>query len=269
MNKIITFTTDFGYKDEYVASVKAAILSYSTDIMIVDISHEITPFSILEGAFVLASAAPHFKKAVHLAVVDPEVGSQRKPLILKTQFGHFLVGPDNGLLIPAAERLGGIAQAFKIIPDRFVAWKISQTFHGRDIFAPASAMLVMDIAPEEIGEPIDGNCLCPSPFKVEFNKKSLKCLVVNVDRFGSLRLGISFDVISRNYGKPKRIKLKADRVEWQFNFGEYFMQFKKGELFFYEDSSGYVAISANLESASKILGLSLGDKVELEFLEVE
>ncbi|MCX7832517.1 MAG: SAM-dependent chlorinase/fluorinase [Actinobacteria bacterium] len=269
MSKIITFTTDFGYKDEYVASVKAAIQSYSTDIMIVDISHEITPFSVLEGAFILASAAPHFKKAVHLAVVDPQVGSQRTPLILKTKFGHFLVGPDNGLLIPATERLGGIAQAFKIIPDRFVAWKISKTFHGRDIFAPASAMLAMGLAPEEIAEPIDEKCLTASPFKVEFSKNSLKCLVANVDRFGSLRLGVSFDDISRNYGKPKQIKLKAGKVEKELSFGEYFSQFGKGELFFYEDSSGYIAISANLESADKILGLSLGEEVELEFLEVE
>lgn len=264
---IITLTTDFGLKDEYVGSLKAAILRVNPEIIIVDITHQITPYSILEGAFILASCAPQYPKAVHLAVVDPGVGSERKALILKTNLGHFLIGPDNGLLIPASERLGGIAQAFEILPEKFIYHKISSTFHGRDIFAPASALIAGGVSPEELGKKVDPFSLAPSPFFAEFEGSVIKTVVANTDNFGSVRFPVLFKDLLNRFPNLTHLKLKSPPFKEKIRYAEYFASVGKGELFFYEDSSGYLAIGANCENAGKILKLFLAQKVEIEAVE--
>jgi hypothetical protein len=264
MSRIITLTTDFGLKDEYVSSVKAVIKKINPDAEIIDISHEIMPFSILEGAFVLSSAAPQFPRAVHVCVVDPGVGSCRIPLALKTSFGHWLVGPDNGCLIPAAERLGGINEAYRLKPELYARHRISSTFHGRDVFAPAAALIAKSDDASELGELIDEKELVPSPFVCEVIGNRLRTVVGNIDRFGTVRFTVLFSELLKIRSPLERIILKTETGKWELNYSEYFSAVSEGLLFFYEDSSGYLSVSANKGSADKILNLGLSDEVLIE-----
>ncbi len=158
---LITLTSDFGLKDPYIAEMKGAILSINPKATIIDITHDIEKFNIRMAAFILASASPYFPEGtIHLAVVDPEVGTKRRAILIQTTKGFF-VGPDNGVLILAAQSQG-IEHLYELANPKFMLPKISSTFHGRDIFAPAAAYLEKGVKPADFGlEIID-------PFKPEF-----------------------------------------------------------------------------------------------------
>ncbi len=150
---MITLTSDFGLKDPYVAEMKGVILSLNPSATIVDITHDIEKFNIRMGAFMLASAAPYFPKStVHLAVVDPGVGTERRAILVQTKQGFF-VGPDNGVLMMAAKKQE-IVHTFELSNSKFMLPKVSATFHGRDIFAPAAAYLDIGVKPAEFGSEI-------------------------------------------------------------------------------------------------------------------
>ena len=147
---IISLLSDFGLKDPYVSEMKAIILSICPNVTLIDITHEVSKYNIMEGAFILASATPYFpENTVHLAVVDPGVGSKRRPIIVRSK-RHLYVGPDNGLLILAAKN-DGIINVYHVVNEKYMRKEISSTFHGRDIFAPVSAYLANGVKPEEIG----------------------------------------------------------------------------------------------------------------------
>ena len=147
---LFTLTTDFGLRDPYVAEMKAVILGLCKTAQIVDITHAVEKFSIRSGAYMLASAAPYFPKdTINIAVVDPGVGSERRSIIVETKKGFF-VGPDNGLLVLAAQ-MQGIKRVFEITNKKLMLRKVSFTFHGRDVFAPAAAYLANGVPLEEFG----------------------------------------------------------------------------------------------------------------------
>jgi S-adenosylmethionine hydrolase len=182
--KIITLTTDFGLKDPYAAEMKAAILSLCPNAAIVDITHEIEKFNIRMGAYVLSSAAPYFPKGtIHVAVVDPGVGTKRHPILIQTQ-QSFFVGPDNGLLILAAEHQG-INRIHEITNPKLMLSQVSSTFHGRDVFAPAAAHLANGVHPAEFGPEI---CEIARPkfAKITRRKDTLVGEVLHVDNFGNI-----------------------------------------------------------------------------------
>jgi S-adenosylmethionine hydrolase len=182
--KIITLTTDFGLKDPYAAEMKAAILSLCPNAAIVDITHEIEKFNVHMGAYILSSAAPSFPKGtIHVAVVDPGVGTKRHPILIQTQQGFF-VGPDNGLLILAAEHQG-INRIHEITNPKLMLSQVSSTFHGRDVFAPAAAHLANGVHPAEFGPEI---CEIARPefAKITRRKDALVGEVLHVDNFGNI-----------------------------------------------------------------------------------
>ena len=157
--RVVTLLTDFGAGSPYPAAMKGVIVSLAPDALIVDLTHEIAPQNVQEGAFVLWSVVREFPEGtVHCAVVDPGVGTERRGLVLRAG-GQLLVGPDNGLLVPAARALdegdeGGEPQAFVLANERYMRKRVSYTFHGRDVFAPVAAHLARGVPPEAIGEPI-------------------------------------------------------------------------------------------------------------------
>ena len=163
---MITLTSDFGLKDPYVAEMKGVILTINPKATLIDITHEVEKFNVRMAAFMLASAAPYFPKGtVHLAVVDPGVGTQRRAIIVQTKKGFF-VGPDNGVLILAAQNQG-IEHVYELANPKFMLPKVSSTFHGRDIFAPAAAHLDIGVQPSDFGPEIK------DPVKPEFaNQKN-------------------------------------------------------------------------------------------------
>jgi len=186
---IISLLSDFGHKDPYVAEMKAVILSINPQAQIVDISHEIEKFSIRMGAYVLASAAPYFpKKTIHVAVVDPGVGTKRRPIIAETKRSLY-VGPDNGLLMLAAHK-EDITNVYTICNPEYMLSKVSKTFHGRDIFAPAAAHLATGISPSDFGSAIH-DYVFPEFAEAQTKGGELLGEILHVDDFGNIISNIS------------------------------------------------------------------------------
>src|SRR5437763_10978131 len=159
MQTFITFLTDFGLEDDFVGTCHGVIKRIAPDAQIIDLTHGIKPGRILQGALVLANALPYMPVGVHLAVVDPGVGGARRPLVLRDAEGRLYVGPDNGLLLPAADRFGGVAEAHELANPEYALPSVSRTFHGRDLFSPAAAHLALGVAPAAPGPPVGPEAL--------------------------------------------------------------------------------------------------------------
>jgi S-adenosylmethionine hydrolase len=262
--KIVTLTTDFGAKDPYVAEMKAAILKISPDAIIVDITNEIEKFNIPMGAFTLASAAPYFPDgSVHVAVVDPGVGTRRRSIVIQTPQGFF-VGPDNGLLILAAEKQG-ILRIHELSNPRYMLTPISNTFHGRDIFAPAAAHLTRGVTLETLGSEIH-DIVHPKFSKLEKKNNVLFGEILHVDDFGNIITNIDEGVISQLCLKAMvSIELSTKRLKLRFckAYGEV----EPHEPLALIGSHGYLEISVNQGNASNEFKTKAGDKIGVLFTE--
>src|ERR671934_768903 len=159
MARFVTFLSDFGLEDEFVGTCHGVIKRIAPEVQIIDITHGIPPQNVLHGALVLAKTLEYMPVGVHLAVVDPGVGSARRPLALRDREGRLYVGPDNGLLVPAVERFGGVDAAHELPNPAYALEPVSRTFHGRDLFSPAAAHLALGVALEELGPPLDAEAL--------------------------------------------------------------------------------------------------------------
>ena len=259
--RIITFSSDFGMREEWVGAVKGIILSIAPSAVIVDISHEIPPFDIGKGAFVLAAALPHMPPGVHLAVVDPGVGTERPAVALAVARGDFLVGPDNGLLIPAAERLGGTTKAYFLQNSDFFRAPVHPTFHARDIFAPVAAHLSLGVDPAEMGSPMDPDNLVPAPWgRAREGEGAVYSTIIDVDRFGSLRLNAYPEQVrSLGYGEGDTVMLGVGEEEMEAALVPTFGEVAMGETLLYEDSSGVMAAGVNGGSLAGRTGAAAGD----------
>ena len=156
---IITFLTDFGLQDDFVGTCHGVIKRITPEAEIIDITHGIPPQRVLQGALVLRNTLPYMPVGVHLAVVDPGVGGSRRPLALRDAEGRLYVGPDNGLLLPAAERFGGVAEAHELANPEYALQRVSRTFHGRDLFSPAAAYLAQGVELGDLGPPVAAETL--------------------------------------------------------------------------------------------------------------
>ena len=263
------------------------MLGIARDAQIVDISHAVRKFAIADGAYLLRAALPWLPVGVHVAVVDPGVGTDRRPIAIRTTRGDVLVGPDNGLLLPAAERLGGIADARLLQNRDWMLPATSATFHGRDIFAPIAAHIAVGASFDEVGATVDPGSLVrldlPEP---EAQPGRLATGVVYVDSFGNLRLagGLAdletalgtvepgtallvdysaarggFDALaaSETGGARSRRGDRWERLTWRRTFGEA----SPGDLLAYEDSSGNIAIAVSNGSATTRLGAGTGARI--------
>jgi len=204
---MITLISDFGLKDPYVAEMKGVILTINPKATIVDITHDIEKFNIGMAAFMVASAASYFPKGtVHLAVVDPGVGTKRRAILVQTKCGYF-VGPDNGVLMLAAQSQG-IEHTYELSNPNLMLPKTSNTFHGRDIFAPAAAYLIKEALPSEFGAEIK------DPVKPDFaqtkeRKGAVIGEVLHIDGFGNIITNIVEKEIIQNQGKSVNLELAS------------------------------------------------------------
>ncbi len=278
MSPIITLTTDFGYDDAYVAAVKGAILNINPEASIVDVTHSVRPQDILEAAFILNAAYRYFpKQTVHLAIVDPGVGSERRGIILKTPSAVF-VAPDNGILSYVIDEVfpNVIAQStgqslanrptrevvFKkgleaaaITDPRFWRHPVSPTFHGRDIFAPVAAGLSLGISPYEFGEKISSLHVLPVPKPFLDPAGNLIGQVLRVDHFGNLITNVRNDNLP---GKKVVIEVAGQRIQ---GIVDYYVQ-EEG-IVAVVGSSGYLEISLRDGSACDFLGVGVGQEVRV------
>lgn len=263
---LITFLTDFGLAWGPVGICKSVIHGIAPHARVVDLSHEVPPFNIAAGAWVLASAVEYTPVAVHVAVVDPGVGTERAPLALRAARGDVLIGPDNGLLIPAAERLGGVSEARLIENRAFVLASVSHTFHGRDIFSPAAAHLAAGASYEDIGPAVDAGALVPAPWRApRYSEAAAEGEVVLLDQFGNVRTNLESSRWPLTPGRTARVRTEAATVELPVarTFGE----LPAGQPFAYEDSSRYLCIAVNLGSAGAQLGIRPGHAISLQRVE--
>jgi S-adenosylmethionine hydrolase len=258
--KIATLTTDFGLKDPYAAEMKAAILSICPNTSIVDITHEIEKFNIQMGAYVLASAAPYFPKgSVHVAVVDPGVGTQRRPILIQTKQGFF-VGPDNGLLVLAAEKQD-IIRVHELANPQFMLPNVSNTFHGRDIFAPAAAHLLNCVKPAAFGPEIR-EATKPEFAKTTRKNGMLVGEVLHVDGFGNIITNINEKEIEQNNIKGA-LKVCLPDCEVKLKFCKAYGEIKPREPLTLIGSQGFLEIALNQGNASKKFKTKTGDPITI------
>jgi len=258
---LFTLLSDFGLKDPYVAEMKAVILSICPQARLVDISHEVEKFNIRMGAFVLASATPYFPKdTIHVAVVDPGVGTKRRAILVEAN-DAFFVGPDNGLLMLAAER-HGIRHVYEITNRRYMLSRVSRTFHGRDMFAPAAAHLAKGgCKPSDFGSEIH-DYVVPKFAKPRLTKKALLGEVLHIDDFGNIVTNISkaeFEKTGKREGATFHFRLRDRIVKLRFcsTYGEAAV----GKSLALIGSHDFLEISTNQRNASKKFGARVGDTV--------
>jgi len=256
---IFTLTTDFGLKDPYVAEMKAVILSICPNAVVVDVTHEVEKFNVRNGAYMLASATPYFPQgSVHVAVVDPDVGAQRRPIIVKTAHSFFL-GPDNGLLFLAAEAQG-IKRIYEIASRRFMLPHVSSTFHGRDIFAPAAAHLANGVPAEEFGPEIT-EFAKPKFTKITRIKDSLVGEILHVDDFGNIITNIrAKDIASLKEGT---VQAELPFVKLHLKLSKTYAEAKLQEPIALIGSHDFLEIALNQGNAAAKFNTKTGDKITL------
>lgn len=258
MSHIITLTSDFGLQDHYVSAIKAVILGIVPDAHIVDISHEIPPQDIMAGAWVIRNAAFMFPpETVHLVVVDPGVGTDRKPIVLKIGDQYF-VGPDNGIFSLLYDEFK--YKAFKLNKPEFWRAERSRTFHGRDIFAPVAAHLSAGVPLKDMGTPIKDLVVYHWAVPIA-DKDGLQGWIVHIDRFGNLITNISEKLIEEVIGRRKvKIYVGNTMIDHMVNtFGDV----EDGDPAAFIGSSGMLEIGINKGNASTMLGVYKGAQISL------
>jgi S-adenosylmethionine hydrolase len=263
--RFVTFTSDYGLEDEFVGVCRGVIKRVATEVEILDITHALPPQDVRAGAQVLAQAVPYMPPAVHLAIVDPGVGTHRRAIVIGTRQGPPLVGPDNGLLWLAAEALGGATQAHVITNEKLFMRPVSKTFHGRDIFAPVAARLAQGMPPEDVGPSVPLDELVqmelPAP---RVDDDHVHGQIVQTDHFGNLQLNVSREEleslgITLGDGLELRVGGKTHAVQ----FCQTFAEVPAGRLAILEDSYRRISVAVNQGSASRRLEARRGDPVIL------
>ena len=262
---VITFLTDFGLDDDFVGVCHGVISRIAPDARVIDITHGIRPQAILEGAVVLANALPYMPNGVHVAVVDPEVGGERRPVALRGGDGRVYVGPDNGLLIPAAERLGGVAEAYELGNRALWLPRISRTFHARDVFAPVAAHLAAGTALVDVGPAIEPSSLVrlslPEP-AVGAGAVEAECVMV--DRFGNVQLNVRASHMEQAGIEPRaRVEVELTTERYYGLAAQTFADVPPGEIVVYEDAYENISIAISRGSAAETFSISPGDVVRL------
>jgi S-adenosylmethionine hydrolase len=262
----ITFLSDYGYEDEFAGVCRAVIARIAPDAQVIDLTHGIERHAVDRGAAVLANALPYAPAGVHLAVVDPGVGSPRRAVAVRTGTeDRVLVGPDNGLLSPAIDRLGGVVDAVDVSLSTFRLEPISATFHGRDVFAPVAAHLARGASLADAGERIEGESLTRLPTSqplIEGDR--VVAHVVSIDRFGNAAL----DLADRHLPETglrmgRQLTVEAGGASHEAVFALTFADVPDGGLILYEDSYRSFALAVNRGDASADLGLQPGTEVVL------
>ena len=261
----VTFLSDFGLQDDFVGTCHGVIKTIAPDVQIIDVTHGISAQHVLQGALVLANTTPYMPVGVHLAVVDPGVGSSRRPLALRSGDGRLFVGPDNGLLVPAAERLGGIEAVHELANEEYALDIVSRTFHGRDLFAPAAAHLALGVPLGELGPPIDPDALArldiPRP---DVGATRIHSTVISIDRFGNIGLNVDRSHLEEAGVVPgTRVELQAGTERYYAVAARTFADARPGDIILYEDAYRNISIAINGGNAAAMFGIKEGQDVRL------
>jgi S-adenosyl-L-methionine hydrolase (adenosine-forming) len=232
---------------------------------VIDITHGIPPQHVLQGALVLANTLPYMPIGVHVAIVDPGVGGERKPVALRGGDGRLYVGPDNGLLAVAADALGGVEQAVELAEEKYMLTPVSRTFHGRDVFSPSAAHLAAGVALDELGPPVEPASLMRLELPVaQIGQTRIRATALYVDRFGNIQLNLTSKDLERVGIVP------GTKVEIEIRFERYlavaartFADVRSGDIVLYEDAYRNIALAINSGDAAHMFSARVGQEVLL------
>jgi S-adenosylmethionine hydrolase len=255
---LITLTTDFGEADHFVGVMKGVILSIAPRAAIVDITHQIPAFEPREAAFTVAETYPHYpKRTVHVVVVDPGVGTARRPILVEAA-GQYFLGPDNGVLSMVYGREKSTVR--HVTNEKYFLHPVSQTFHGRDVFAPAAAHLVKGVTPARLGKRIEDYLRTQDHRPVQTGKRTWAGVVLKADRFGNLITSFHVREFPAVLQRPFVMIAGVRTVE---KLAAHYAEAPGGEPVVVVGSSGYLEVCINQASAAKTLGCAAGTPMEL------
>lgn len=258
--RIVTLLSDFGNRDQYVSEMKGSILTLCPSTTLVDISHEIEKFNIRMGAFVLAAASAYFPPdTIHVAVVDPGVGGQRRGLLVATQRAIY-IGPDNGILLPAALR-DGIREIHSIENQQFMRTPVSSTFHGRDVFAYAAGKIACGAEVSEIGPKVS-DPITVTLVGAESSQHKISCEVLAVDSFGNIATTASReDLEASGVRVGEELVMLTKRRAFVLSVGRTYSDAAEGKPILLVGSYGHLELAINKANAAKRFRLSIGDRL--------
>ena len=273
--RFIGLVTDYG-EGHYAGVLRAVIKGIASDVEVIDLEHGVPSFNVLAGAYVIAVSYRWLPKgSIVVGVVDPGVGGPRRPIAVEAG-DYVFVGPDNGLLYPAIS-MEGFRRGVKLSFDRIArlasslfrgkieVWPYSYTFHGRDIFGPAAALLSLDFDLEDLGEPIgEGDLVKLKLDDIVEENGGYRVKVIYVDKFGNVVL--SCKPRDLNLGDASRVELNTGKGRFTAQIGVTFSSVPAGEMVIYENSFGYLEVAVNQGNARELLGVSIGDRVYLRAL---
>jgi S-adenosylmethionine hydrolase len=265
----ITFLSDYGYEDEFAGVCRAVITQIAPGAPLIDLSHGIARQHVRQGAIVLANALPSCPPGVHLAVVDPGVGSARRAVAVSAAEGRLLVGPDNGVLSRALDRLGGALDAVELSRSPFRLEPVSATFHGRDLFAPVAAHLSLGARLEEAGQPIDPASLAaldlPAP---QVGPDEVVAHAIHVDGYGNVTLDLDSSLLADGPLRPGgALEVRAPDGRFGAVWARTFADVDSGDMLLFEDSSGAIALAVSGGSAAGLMDLEPDRELILRPLE--
>jgi S-adenosylmethionine hydrolase len=262
---IVTLLTDYGRDDDFVGVCHGVMRSIDPDLRIIDITHGINRYAVREGALVLRNTLPFMPVGVHMAVVDPQVGTERRAVALRTVDGRILVGPDNGLLSLAWERCGGVKLAVDVTRSPHRLEPVSATFHGRDIFAPVAARLAAGAELADAGDPLDPEALAVAELPVpRFEDGTLVAHALVLDRFGNVGLNVGHEQLAGSgLTLGGALELECGGERYLAKYAQTFADVTAGELLVYEDAYRMLAVAINRGDAASTLGLRPDAEVRL------
>jgi S-adenosyl-L-methionine hydrolase (adenosine-forming) len=263
MTAVITFLSDYGHDDEFVGVCHGVMARIAPEARVIDVSHGIERHDVRSGALVLRRALPYFPPGVHLAVVDPEVGGERRAVAVRAvEDDRILVGPDNGLLALAIERFGGAVEAIDVARSPHRLEPTSATFHGRDLFAPVAAQLAAGAPLADAGDPIDVAELTPlhTPSARRDDDGGLVAHALAFDRFGNVMLDVEHAELAGSGLKlGHRVTINDELAHYATTFADV----PPGELLLYEDAYRTLALAVNRGSAAMYLGLDIDAEIHI------
>jgi S-adenosylmethionine hydrolase len=260
IQRIVTLTTDFGVSDHYVGTIKGVIYSINPDAKIVDISNSVQSYDVLDGAITIAQAYKYFPAdTVNMVIVDPGVGDTRRPIVAVTET-HIFIAPDNGVLSMVYEREERLSVRH-ITSDHYFLQPVSQTFHGRDIFAAVAGWLSKGVEVSKFGEEITDFVRFAAPKPKKLNDKLTKGVILKADKFGNLITNIRpQDVPELFLDEPPEFKILVGKHEVT-KMKKAYAQGTPGEVFGILGSMGYLEIATNRGAAARMLGADKGSDV--------
>lgn len=265
MKPIITLTSDFGVQSQGIGIMEGVAVEINPDAKVIHLMHGLPSFNLFYAARTMETLN-YMPVGFHVCVVDPGVGTERKPIIIKVGRGDYLVGPDNGVLIPATRFLGGIKKAVEITNKKYMRQPVSPIFHGRDIFTPAAAYLSKGVKIEEFGKKLDPKTLVKAPYgEATIDEDKIHAKIISVNKFGSLHLNIThavwdkFDVKSGDW-----LDLIFDDEEIEVPFVKTFGNVEKGDALIIKDDYGRIEVALNQDSFNKKYDITIGDDFVIE-----